>query len=495
MDEVPVPLVLDSLFLQGKASLSVPALRKERSKNYRKLPFGAVPGYAPLSYDRNDPATVDLAYQGRLFRPVPKPDPPFLAEFKAFVQSEVEKLPRVKPLTFDEWIDQENNYNEERKNQLREAFDALKGGRPTRKQASHVDSFIKLESYPEYKYPRMINSRCDAFKAWAGGKIKAVEQAIYDHDFDGIKFIKHVPVPDRPGLICMLDKANMKSGESDYKAFECSFDPKVQDACELPLFRHCLADTPEDAEFICAVDSGVNRMRTRSGARAAVKGRRMSGDLWTSLGNGFTNAMVMKFICHKRGISVSGFVEGDDGLFVYSEVPPNTDFERLGFRIEMKEVPHPNEAHFCGMVFANPNEIMKDPYRVFENFSWTHSFINAGPSIMLELLKGKALCGLFETGQSPIAGVLYREALKFCGSVAPRFIRDGYHVVPPSFVIPEFSPSSETRLLFEQKYGVSVHLQLAVESAIRQHDFQLVAQLMPAPADLQHFAQKYVEET
>lgn len=496
VDEVPVPQAESDLLKTGRGSLSVPSKRKQRTKNYRQLPFGAVPGYAPLSYDRNDPATIDLAYKGRLMRPVPQPDLVRLRQFKNFVKNETEKLPRVKAMTFEEWIESEKSYNEERKDQLRQAYSELNGGFPTRKQAQHVDSFVKLESYPEWKFPRMINSRCDYFKAWAGRFIKPIEEIVYDTDFDGIRFIKHVPVPDRPAKIFILVKANMKSAESDFKAFECSFDPLVMDAGEIPLFEHCLADYPEECQFICDTDRGWNCMRARGGARAKVKGRRMSGDLWTSLGNGWTNAMVFKFICWRRGIKVKGYVEGDDGLYVLSELPPASDFEELGFKCELSEVRGPNEAHFCGMVLAQPGEAIKDPRRLFENFGWTHSFIHAGDRIMGELLRGKALCGCYETGQSPIAGVLYREALKRTRKYSPRFERDGYHEECPlreESEVKPFAPSVATRELFALKFGVSVQTQLEVENAIIQGDMAKIATLLPPTPQLALYSERYVE--
>lgn len=498
VSEVPVPEPNSELLAKGKIKLSVPDLRRERTKNYRQLPFGSVPTYAPLSYDRNDPETIKNAYLNRLLRPVPEADPGWLKEFHDHCVELAARLPKVVPMTFQEWLDSES-YPGWRKNQLREEYDKLNGHRPSMHTAKKVKSFVKLESYPLWKAPRMINSRCDAFKAWAGGYIKAIESVVYDVDFDGIKFVKHIPVPDRPAAIMNLIQAGSVSMETDYKTFECSFAPKIMHACECALLTHCLADYPEDAMYLARVDSGLNKMSTRNGVRAEVKGRRMSGDLWTSLGNGWTNMCLAHFVAAKRGIKIKGFVEGDDGLFVASGDIDPADFTKLGFTCEMKIVRSPAEAHFCGMIFSDSGQIVKDPRRVFENFGWTHSSINAGPRVMNELLRAKCLSGCYETPHCPVIGVLYREGLRRTRGSIPRFERDGYHdmgVVPTDeSKVPEFAPTPSTRELFAQKFNVPESVQLLAEEAIRDGDLMKVASLIPAGSDLDvyDYAIKYIE--
>ena len=476
------------------ASTEIPVTVKPRSRNYRKLPYGSVPGYAPLSMDRKDPETVRRAFAGRLFRDLPPIQPAVLRRFDAFVQNQVRKLPVVEPMAFDEWLEA-TNYDEQRKEQLRVAAESCHYQRPSVRQASHVKSFPKLESYSEWKNARMINSRCDVIKAYAGRFIRPIEDVVYDHNFDGITFIKHVPVEDRPELVLNLWNAGQTVAETDYKAFESVFAPEFQECCECALFRHCLAHHPQDAEFICRVDAGTNNMKTRDGVRARVAGRRMSGDMWTSLGNGFTNAMVSAFVAHEMGINIRGLVEGDDGLFV-TDRPLEMQFYRdLGMMIEMKEVLRPNHAHFCGMVFAG-HEVIRDPRRFLQSFGWTHSMINAGARIMGQLLRAKALSACYETPQCPIVGVLARQALLATRGCSPRFVKDGYHEECPlrdEKDVASFNPTLETRDLFALKYGVSVEDQLAVEDAIRRKDFFAVSRILPPPPDVALYEARYVE--
>lgn len=85
---------------------------------FRKLTWGAVEGYAPLSLDTNDPLTNEYAFKQRLLRVTPTPDPKLLSEFSAFVDKFCEKLPVAPTMSFEEWLST-THYPDWRKDQLR----------------------------------------------------------------------------------------------------------------------------------------------------------------------------------------------------------------------------------------------------------------------------------------------------------------------------------------------------------------------------------------
>jgi len=439
--------------------------------------------------DTNDPDTVECAFKQRLLRDVPSSDKGVLERLRTFVKAFLAtNVQRARFMGFEEWLES-TSYNQQRKDQLRLSNDSLRGGRPSRHQSSHIDSFVKSEFYTTWKHARMINSRADVFKAWSGPRFKAIEEAVYSLP----EFIKHIPVSERPMLISALKKAGRHYYQTDFTAFESHFTPEVLDVCECELYRHCLRDD-RDAEFLCSVIMGDNRMRTRTGVRAAVKGRRMSGDMCTSLGNGFTNLMLAKFLVAEKHGELEGFVEGDDGLFCTNVELCAADYAKLGFTIKIEEVVDPCEVSFCGMVFAGSGEIIREPRKFLMGFGWTQSFINAGPLIMDELLRAKALSATYETPQCPIIGAIARHALKCTSHVHPRFVRDGFHGEIPSDVVhvPEFCPSHDTRQLFEQLYGVPLVTQLAIEAAVDRGDFALVASLLPPTSEQSDYCSKYV---
>jgi hypothetical protein len=426
-------------------------------------------------------------------RNLPVPDPELRRKFKAFVSDYVKKnYTPIQRMSFEEWLEGAP-YTTQRKDQLREVYQELRGSHPTRDQAKKIDSFVKSEFYPTWKHARLINSRNDMFKAWSGPFFKAIENELYKHP----AFIKHTPVPDRPAKIAALKKAGRRFFATDFTAYESHFEPDFMRDCECQLYRHLLGEGP-DTEFLIAVITGQNELRTRTGLKAKLKGRRMSGEMNTSAGNGFSNKMLLLFNAAENGVyepDIEFYVEGDDGIISTPVELVESIYTRLGFTIKLQEIDDPCKASFCGMVFAESGEIIKNPYQFLQGFGWTSSFINAGPKIMDELLRAKALSAVYETPQCPIIGAFARYALSKTSHVHPRFISDGYHVLPDVREVPAFRPNNDTRLLFEELYGISIPLQLLIESAAARGEMSEVACLLPPPPEVEEFASKYVVVT
>lgn len=496
--EVPLPRPTSLLFEKPGTNVKVPLLRRPRRKMFRRLNHCSVPGYAPICADTNDPDTQVCGMKKRLLRDLPKARPDFYLELRRFVRQWCRKhLPHASVLGFEEWLES-TSYNEARKNELRKAHDDLRGGVPTKRQLSHVDSFGKTESYDEYKFLRWINSRPDVDKTFSGPRHKAVEQVINGLPADlPVRFSKKMLKSELAHAIRNMKKPGRFYKASDFTAFESHFIPELIDACEGELYRWVLADD-EHIELLISMLTGKNKMRTRLGVRATVEGRRMSGDTCTSLGNGFTNMMMALFIASRKQINIGGFVEGDDGLFWTDGDITNQDYADCGFTIKMQDVEDPCEASYCGLIFSNTGEIVRNPRSVFSTFGWTTSFTTAGPRIMDELLRAKALSSIFETPQCPIVGVLARKALKETEGVVPRFVFDGYHVdrIPNDTKhVPDFAPSSDVRLLFNRIYGISVDDQLRCEAFIRAGRFEELQYVIPPNHHMSDYVSKFLVVT
>jgi len=448
----------------------------------------AVPGFCPIHVDSNDADTVFAGFVKRLGRQLPVGDRSLLRQFHRFVLSYIKDFPILAPLTFQEWLDS-TSFNELRKAQLMDAFNSLKGGLPNSRQCSHIDTFVKTECYDRLKHARLINSRCDVVKVTFGPYAKSLENWIYHNDHH---FIKHVPIPDRPKLIRGLRRGGMRYFVTDYTAFESHFVSSFMDICECELYRHCF---PLMGEWFSQVIMGKNRLHTRKGIRAQLIGRRMSGEVVTSLGNGFTNLMLTLFLSKIQGRVIDGFVEGDDGIFCTNGPLNPKDYERLGFTIKIKEVSDPCFGSFCGLVCGESGEIIRDPISFIAKFGWTHSFVTGGRRIMGELLRAKALSTIYETPQCPIVSVVAHYALDKTSNYNPRFIDDGYHISPDVLNVPKFCPSYDTRLLFANLYGIPIMVQLEIERLIMVGNFQKVSQLLPLNKDMLWFSDRYIEIT
>jgi hypothetical protein len=332
----------------------------------------------------------------------------------------------------------------------------------------------------------MINSRSDPFKAFAGPYISKCEEIVYSYFPE---FIKHTPVSQRPEKILALKKAGRRYFATDFTAFESHFVPEVMACCENVLFAHLLQNW-EFADLICRTNAGRNKMRTRSGVSATCKGRRMSGDLWTSLGNGFTNLMLARFIVSEKRGTLEGFVEGDDGIFSTDVSITKEDYENLGFTIKIEEVDDPTTASFCGLVFAGSGEIIRDPRRFIQSFGWTQSFISGGEMVMKSLLLAKSLSSVYEAPQCPIVGAVARRGIIEAGNVVPLFETDGYHDALPDFDVPAFSPSDDTRVLFFAKYGIPPEVQVDLERDIMRGELESFSKVVAPHRDLLEFSTK-----
>jgi hypothetical protein len=467
---------------------SLPQVRKARRKMFGRLPKCAVPGFTPICVDSNDPQTVGAGFRKRLLRVVPSTDPILLHEFKTFVRNWlIQNMKPLYPLGFEEWLEG-THYNDNRKQQLRDCYKTLKM-RPTRKECRRIDTFVKAESYGELKHARMINSRTDKFKCWSGPYFKAIEEELYKIPY----FVKNMTIEERKTKVNSLRCGGSRYYATDFTAFESHFNADVMDACELQLYRHCFPT--DDGKFICDVIAGQNSMRTRTGIRATVNARRMSGDMCTSLGNGFTNLMLALFHAHKSNGVLNGLVEGDDGLFATNFNMEVDFYKRLGFTIKMIEVADPSEASFCGLIVSKSDQLIREPRRVFQTFGWTATMPNCGDKVGHELLRAKALSLKFETPDCPIVSALADHAIDVTHGYEPRYEADYYHKPPPKFAYSRSSPTTETRLLFYRQYGISPTTQMRVEQLIMQGQFHSIQHYVNPTYHQSWFAARYIHVT
>lgn len=338
------------------------------------------------------------------------------------------------------------------------------------------NAFIKRESYTSFKLPRIIRSRHDVVKGTVGPYVKLVEDEIYKLPY----FIKHVPIPGRPKFIMdRLNKPGFEIAATDYSSFEALFSKEVMEAVEVELFKYMLHDVSRfelEKWYEMLVGKNVSHMFGKgkhSKLLIEVIARRMSGEMSTSLANGFTNLMVGLFLASRHGDRVEDggvdmVVEGDDGLMITRHATPTPEeFGELGFVIKQEKPSCINEASFCKMVF-DPVDLsnLADPAEGLVKFGWTHAQQkNGSDKVLKELLRAKALSLAYELPHCPILAALARYGMRV--TEGSHYLRewDWYHasyslddVDAPSANIP-----MANRLLVEKKFGIDVPTQLRVE--------------------------------
>jgi hypothetical protein len=274
---------------------------------------------------------------------------------------------------------------------------------------------------------------------------------------------------------------------TDYSSFESHFKKDLMEDCEFLLYEHMLSSTAEGAyamNLIRTVIGGKNHVKVLNG-HYAVDATRMSGEMNTSLGNGFSNLMFMLFTLQELGITdFDGVVEGDDALFGIHGQPPTTqDFKKLGLSIKLEVHESIRTTSFCGQVFDDIDKaLLTDPLKVLATFGWTgKQYLNASRKKLLGLVKAKSLSYLYQHPACPIVtelalyGLRITQGIKyvttdyedscFWKSYKLQHMKTMYHLIASGYRKKKIGMGS--RFLVEEKFGITVQQQLIVEEYLR----------------------------
>lgn len=310
-----------------------------------------------------------------------------------------------------------------------------------------------------------------------GPVFHAIEKEIFKHK----AFIKHVPILERPRYIMEhIHQAGANYASTDHTAFEAHITREVMEVIEFQLYDYMTSNLAIHKEFMESVKaiSQVNHCRFKT-VDIFVEGSRMSGEMCTSLGNGYTNLVLIDLIAEElKWSNVRRIVEGDDGLIsYYGRKPEREDFLKFGFDIKMEYHESVSDASFCGLVFAPESEqIIANPRKYLNSFGWLDvQYVNAADKKLKALLKCKALSLLYQFSGCPILGSLCRYFLRVTSDVRwkigkhdmfqrerilnnIRLLKDNWNKYLDE------RPSFETRALFDRLYSISLDEQKSLES-------------------------------
>lgn len=356
------------------------------------------------------------------------------------------------------------------------------------------NSFIKREFYETVKEPRIINGRPDLFKAIVAPYIKLIEhQVIYNEHF-----IKGKQPDDVANRLRQIHTKFNYVFETDYSSFEGSFSRFIMKRCEWKLFHYMLQNNPEILKLIKPIYFNDSHLHLgtagRYNATAHFKGSRMSGDMWTSLGNGFTNMMILLYVIKKsvpkRQWSQAQFdfiVEGDDGFFGVNHQINLALVRELGFNLKVKSSTDINETSFCG-IHPTDNAFMADFWRLIEKFGWSHDeqiIQNYGSHETpreKQLMRSKALSLLAFAKGNPILQPLAVKILELTDSTTIRWKdfdwweRNTFDLL--SDTIKPIDITQSSREYYQHYYGISINDQLDIEDLIsRQTNLRFIIPL------------------
>jgi hypothetical protein len=403
----------------------------------------------------------------------------FLVRLKTFVYlwciQNLIPLPPDTDLSLDSWLEQ-TGYSRARINALKKKW-ADCGGVLTDKNY-HVKMFVKDESYPEFKHARLINARSDEFKCATGPTFKAIEQSVFKSDY----FIKKIPCKDRAKYIFNnLYRLGAKYICTDYTAFEAHFVSELMEACEFVLYDYMTQYLPNKDIFYFYVHHVIGAPNTCSSKLVTVKNisARMSGEMCTSLGNGFSNLMFMLFVLKDAGCyNVNGVVEGDDGLFVFDgPIPTSLNFADIGLNIKLIVVDDLAKASFCGLVFDTTDLInIADPMKILAQTGFsTQQYVFSKSKVLRGLLKAKAFSLAYQYPGCPIISSFSRYLLRVLADDYVYFKKgntdytdllqkEAFNFWKTHADVLSIETGMNTRMLMEQVFGISIPHQLHMEN-------------------------------
>lgn len=438
--------------------------------------------------DTQDPETLDAGVKKRMGQILPTPNRAFYRRLRNTVCKWI-KSRGIKPLSPDvdrsflSWLPR-TSYDTKRKDELTKIYEDIVEFRERNSSGKlknfMVKLFVKDETYVTWKHARGIYAREDVAKVYFGPYVKLMEDIIYDQP----EFIKHVPVRQRADYI--MRNLYMEGGfyvATDYSSFEATFVQKLMLNCEMVLYEHLLGSLAEGSEILSIMTevwTGVNIIKNRF-LHCTVIASRMSGEMTTSLGNGFSNLMLMVHACRILGCECRGVVEGDDGLFVFmpgSKIPDAHMFADYGCIIKLDVYTRISDASFCGQLFDPiDQEIITDPMEVLAKLAWLNSkYASARSSKIRALLRCKALSYYYQYPACPIVTEMALYCLRVSAGCDVRSVLSSVDSYKKSLVLEALDQKvwreerkeigQQTRLLVEEKYNISISVQIEIENLL-----------------------------
>jgi len=281
--------------------------------------------------------------------------------------------------------------------------------------AKQINSFVKEEMYEEYKHARMINARCDEAKVLMGPVFQKISDSVMHHKRNGYTpFIKFVPIAERPNYIqTHLKPHGRRVAESDYTTYEALFVKELM-WIEVQMYNYMIKDWDSELRrmygaWFKVVLTGQNVQWLKE-LVITVEALRQSGEMCTSLGNGFANLMFHLFIFEECfSIPIDIVVEGDDALITFllalTRPTPTTEFySEVGLIVKLVYYDDISHAGFCGLIF-DPFDLVNitEPLQVACNFAWTFArYTGARLPRLKALLRCKALSYLHQYPGAPV---------------------------------------------------------------------------------------------
>lgn len=341
-------------------------------------------------------------------------------------------LPKICELNdLEGWLATRQNYSESRKDQIRLAHMRVTTASEAylRKRYSKVVAHVKVEEYDDWKPPRGIYARVDEFKSLYGPWVHMMEDVVFDKELTH-NFCKHRSYSEVPQHVQEWLGGYKYHYVSDYSRFEACVTPTVMKLVENELYKYF--GVPH---VFYDIISGVNRISMKrrkceiTNVKATVIGKRMSGEMNTSLSNGFTNLMLLKFAIQEEGLEGDAVVEGDDGI-IGTNGPFEAKFIKKGpIALKMEAVRDLGRAGFLQGYWTQAGDRMLSPKMLLKSeWTFTNRFIN-NEKVKQALYAAKVMSFHYCAPRCPIVWKMVEDYLRAKPVVSFARYKQDYHTV------------------------------------------------------------------
>jgi hypothetical protein len=372
-------------------------------------------------------------------------------------------------MSFDEYINTKDFTVEKKENWRKYYVDHMGRLGRCEPREHDVQTHTKLEFYPEPKFYRGIYARSDRFKASYGPLIASIERVVYKLKY----FIKKVPVTQRPKYLKKLfDGIPVKA--NDHSAFESSNCPGMMNAILRPIYSH-ISGLPDMVNDYMDALTGRQRIKCKD-FTLSILGRRMSGEMDTSLGNALVNLICIMFVLYNKGIPLDAMtmiIEGDDSLFCTNGTNVTAmDFMNLGFSPKLESFEDSSDASFCGLVYDAEDLVnLSDPIKVLLKLGWGDAkYLEASPRVKAELYRSKLMCGLVQYYRCPVIYPYLLSEFTRIGFGKTRSLGYWYDDLLKEFttldITKPYTIGDRSRVKMEKIFGISVAAQERFERDI-----------------------------
>lgn len=276
--------------------------------------------YAPYTHT-NCQCNEYIALRERVLGEVPEPTSDGVRMLRAEARRIARRLPTVVPMSEERFV---SRYSGKRRTRYANALASLRNNPLDLRKDSHVQAFVKAEKFSPWAKtnpaPRMIQGRNARYNIRLGCFLVPIEQALYTLTSPrGHRLIgKGLNLSQRAGL---LERKMREFARPAVVSFDCArFDQHVsleQLEAEHLVYNTAIPD-PELRQLLRA--QLRNRGHTQGGWGYKTKGKRMSGDMNTALGNCLV--MITMVLAAMRHLGIKNYEildDGDDCLVIVEE--------------------------------------------------------------------------------------------------------------------------------------------------------------------------------